>query len=253
MTGNYFNKKRVLVTGASSGIGAALARHLDRQGARLILTGRDRSRLAKVVDPLTPTVETIVGDLRQPEVIRQLSDFVSHDGLDLAILNAGTSHYNSGDGFDVAAYHRLMADNLTTMVDCIGAVLPALIRSRGHLALTSSLAGYAGLPQAAAYCASKAAIRATAQSLDLDLRPKGVAVSCICPGFVQTPLTDKNTFQMPFLIDSDRAAGEILKGLSKQSHEIHFPKRLSLLMKFLTSLPAALQYRIFRLSANQLG
>ncbi len=253
MNGTYFKDKRVLITGASSGIGAATAILLSRAGANLVLTGRDEDRLNAVMSQFSGTVERVVGDLTDPAVIDRIRHIADRDRLDIAILNAGTSHYNAGDGFDVVAYHRLMQANLSTMMDCVAAVLPALLRSSGQLALTSSLAGYAGLPQAAAYCASKAAIRATAQSLDLDLRPKGVAVSCICPGFVKTPLTDRNTFQMPFLIDSTDAATRILWGLQTKAHEIHFPKRLSWIMKLLTSLPAGLQYRVFRISATKLS
>lgn len=244
--GHGFKDKTVLITGASSGIGAALAQRLSEIGAHVLLTGRDRARLDLVVSQCPGPVATFVGDLTSPETLTSLRNWVSNHPLDLVILNAGTSSYSSPDLFQAKAFHHLMAANLGSMVDCVDIVLPHLLKRGGQLALMSSVAGYAGFSLAPAYCASKAAIRILGQSLDLDFRHMGVPVSVICPGFVATPLTNKNTFAMPFIIPVETAVTRILSGLEKQAHEIHFPKRLSLVMKLLSSLPASWQYWVFR-------
>jgi len=251
--GNYFNSKRILITGASSGIGAELAVQLSKLGASLILTGRNQERLAEVRSRCRGTTETIWGDLLQTDVIERIRTACDDGDLDLAILNAGTAHYENAGVFKAETFNVLIQSNLVTMVNCVEAVIPSLIRCKGQLALMSSLAGYGGFPQSSGYGAGKAAIRNLAQSLDLDLRPVGVPVSCVCPGFIKTPLTDQNRFKMPFLMDCEAAAEVILNGLQSQRHEIHFPKRLSLLLKFVMSLPASWQYRLLLRTTRSLS
>ena len=248
--GDYFKGKRVLITGASSGIGAALARDLGQAGAVLLLHGRDVTRLQTVAEFAITTPRVILGDLCDPDTVTQISNVINETGLDIAILNAGTSNYNSGDHFDAAHFWSLMEKNVKTMVDCAERCIPTLLHSHGQLVLMSSLAAYGGLPQSAGYGASKAAIRILAQSLDIDLRSKGVAVSCVCPGFVKTPLTDQNRFSMPFLMLVDSASRTILDGIQHKKHEIHFPKRFSLLLKVIMSLPASWQHFLVSLTAN---
>lgn len=244
--GDYFKSKRILITGASSGIGAEIAIVLSQLGAKVILLGRNQERLLRVAAQCAHETECIVGDLCDKTVIEHLSKVCESGPLHLAILNSGTATYETPGQFKASAFNALMQANVGTMVDCIEAVLPSLIKHHGQLALMSSLAAYGGMPQASAYGAGKAAIRVLAQSLDLDLRPLGVPVTCICPGFVRTPLTDKNSFEMPFLIEAKTAAKIIVEGLAKQKHEIHFPKRFSLMMKFMMSLPASWQYHVIR-------
>ncbi|NBV41988.1 SDR family NAD(P)-dependent oxidoreductase [bacterium] len=242
MLGNYFKGKRVLLTGASSGIGANLAMHLDQLGADLILGGRSEVKLAEISNGFRNTPRFLVGDLTDPETIASLSQITQTTGLDVAILNAGTNGYIDADQFSADAFWNLMTQNVRSIANCVEVVVPVLLKSGGQLALMSSLAAYGGLPRSSGYGASKAAIRVMAQSLDIDLRPKGVAVTTVCPGFVKTPLTDLNTFPMPFLMSPDAASKAILTGLMHRRHEIHFPLRFSLFMKLIMSLPAPIQH-----------
>lgn len=242
--GNYFKGRRVLITGASSGIGAALAIRLAPDVDRLILTGRDEGRLNAVSAQCHTTVRCVVGDLTDGSTIAHLTICLEDGPLDIAILNAGTASYQGQGEFDAEAANELIRANLSTVIACTGVVMPKLRQSNGHLVLMSSVAGYAGLPTAAAYCASKSAIRTLAQTLDLDFRHLGVPVTCICPGFVRTPLTDRNRFPMPFLISVEQAVDRIVEGIVSRRHEVHFPKRLSLILKMVSSLPASWQYRL---------
>lgn len=244
-SGNYFDNQTILITGASSGIGLNLAIELSNLGAKLILCGRNQERLDKVKRMCVNHSELIVGDLLEVSTQVKIRESASRNQISLAILNAGTNDYMDADQFNADRTNNLMIQNYFSMTHCIEAVLPALLKSKGQLALMSSLAAYGGMPRSAAYCASKSAIRALSQSLDLELRGKGVSVTCICPGFVKTPLTDVNTFQMPFLISPDKASSYIISGLRKKYHEIHFPKRFSLGMKLFMSLPSGVIYKVF--------
>ncbi len=240
-----FKNKHILITGASSGIGAELARQLSAVTPYLTLTGRNPDRLREVASQCQGTPTCIIGDLRDAATLAALQTSLQTRPLDIAILNAGTNQtYTPGAEFNAEAFHDLMNTNVSTMVNCTEMVIPFLLKTKGQLVLMSSIAAYGGLPSAAAYCASKATIRSLAHCLDIDLRPKGVPVSCVCPGFVKTPLTDPNPFPMPFLLTVEDGAQRILKGIAKQKHEIHFPKRFSLLMKFIMSLPASWRYRL---------
>jgi short-subunit dehydrogenase len=251
--GDYFKSKRVMITGASSGIGAALAVRMSDWGADLVLVGRNQERLTEVAGKCVGNTTLIFGDLAVPEVISEIRNSAQTSRLDIVVLNAGTAAYDYSGTFNANQFKMLIESNLTTMVNCIDAVLPSLMRSKGQLALMSSLAAYGGLPNSSGYGAGKAAIRLLAQSLDIDLRHLGVPVTCICPGFVKTPLTDRNSFPMPFLIDADSAAIRIAKGLTGQAHEINFPKRFSMILKLLMSLPAAWQYHLIRWSTSRMS
>lgn len=248
INGNYFKDKTVLITGASSGIGLELAKQLHRYGAKLLLVARSQEKLLLEFSNYDPSPDYLVGDLTDNQTIEKLKDICTQHPLDIAILNAGTCLYMEAQHFDSKQFWWLMEQNVLSMSLCIQAVLPALLKKKGQLVLMSSLAAYGGLTKASAYGASKAAIRVLAQSLDLDLRGRGVAVTCVCPGFVKTPLTDQNTFAMPFLVSTQTAAHHILKGIIKKEHEVYFPFLFSILLKLFTSLPASWQYNVLRWS-----
>ena len=152
--------------------------------------------------------------------------------IDLLICNAGTHRSAGAAAFSSEAFQQLLDVNLMGAVHGLAAILPRFInRRRGRIAIMSSVAGYRGLPSAAAYGATKAALINMAEALKPDLERYGISISIICPGFVKTPLTDQNTFPMPFLMDADAAAKRILRGLRRGRFEISFPRRLTFWIK----------------------
>ncbi len=209
----------VLITGASSGIGAALARRLARADRRLTLLGRDAGRLAAVAAACAGVVETVPVDVcDKPGMQRAVADAFAAAPVDLLIANAGIS------GGEPSVQ---MAVNVQGVVNTVEPALPLLrAAGRGQLALMSSLAGFRGLPNAPAYCASKAAVRVYGDGLRGRLGRDGIRVSVICPGFIRTPLTAENPFPMPFLMSAERAAERIVRGLERGQAQIAFPRRL---------------------------
>ncbi len=167
--------------------------------------------------------------------------------LDLALFNAGTHQPVSVENFDPAPFRRLMDINYMGAVNGIAAVLPGLIARRtGQIAVVSSVAGYRGLPQAAAYGPSKAALINLCEALKPDLDRYGVRISVINPGFIRTPLTDLNEFPMPFLMEADAAARRIVRGLDAGKFEITFPRRFTFMLKVARMLPYALYFPLVR-------
>ncbi|WP_028583821.1 SDR family NAD(P)-dependent oxidoreductase [Desulfogranum mediterraneum] len=228
---------RILITGATSGIGRALSLDYHRQGHELWAVGRNRAALAELE---SRGIHVCRLDLRQRE--ESLAWFSRlHDqglGLDLAILNAGTCEYLDLPVFDSALVSRVMRANLDSMAVSIEGVLPLLRRgTRPQLVGVGSSAAYLPLPRAEAYGASKAAVAYLLESLRLDLYREGIAVSLVCPGFVQTPLTDRNDFPMPCRVSTARASRIIRRGIGRRQAEIHFPWRFTLLLKLGALLP----------------
>lgn len=234
--------RRVWVTGASAGIGRAVAEELLRRKARVIASARTEEalkELAKLAEPdrvmvLPLNVTDRAATLRAMEAVRQ-----RWGGLDIALFNAGTCEYVDVKQFDSTIFERTMRTNVLSMAYGVEAVLPLLRRSSSpHLVAMSSTVAYGGLPRAEAYGASKAAIKNMFEALRVDLASEGIPVSILCPGFVKTPLTDRNDFPMPFRIEADDAARRIVDGIEAQTPEIHFPKRFSIPLKLLTLLPS---------------
>lgn len=248
MKHGHFHDKRVWITGASSGIGRALAVELAARGARLALSARNAAALDSLAAEL-PRERVLVLPLditRRGANTEAMSEVERRwGGLDIAILNAGNCEYLDVGRFDAGIFERMLTTNVLGMVYGIEAALPLLRHARQpQLVGMSSTAAYAGLPRAAAYGASKAAIRNMLQGLRLDLLPERIAVSIVLPGFVRTPLTDRNDFPMPFRVEADEAARMIADGIAARRHEIDFPKRFSLPFKLLASLPSALYTRL---------
>lgn len=233
--------RRVWVTGASAGIGRAVTVELVRRGATVVASARSEQALNELarecggapVLVLPFDVADRQANLRAADAIRQ-----QLGGLDIAFFNAGTCEYVDVAKFDSGIFERTMQTNFLSMVYGIEAVLPLLRASRSaQLVGMSSTVAYRGLPRAEAYGASKAAVKHLFESLDLDVMKDGIAVSVVCPGFVRTPLTDRNDFPMPFRVEADEAARRIVDGIEAKTPEIHFPKRFSLLFKLLSLLP----------------
>jgi NADP-dependent 3-hydroxy acid dehydrogenase YdfG len=233
--------QRVWLTGASSGIGEALVPALLESGARVAISARRTDALAAIAArfPAGPVhVEAV--DVTNREAVRAAARRIEAlwGGIDLAIFNAGTHIPVNGQRIDADDFRTLIEVNYMSLIYGIEAVLPAMLaRGRGHIAGVASLAGYRALPTAAAYGASKAAAIVALDGIRFDVEPRGVDITVINPGFVRTPLTDRNTFQMPALIDAPDAARLIVRGLARRKKEIHFPARFSWTMKLLRVLP----------------
>ena len=241
----------VWVTGASSGIGAALVGPLVSKGARVAVS----ARRAEALEALAHTWRDKGADVRAFPV--DVTDRAATHAvvaaieqafgrLDVAVLNAGTHVLGKGP-FDAQQFVDNMELNYFGMLYGIEAVLPGMLaRGRGHIAGVSSLAGLRAVPGAGAYGASKAAASHMLDAIRFDLEPRGVLVTNITPGFVKTPLTDRNRYRMPFLMEVDRAAAILVDGLERGKREIHFPKPFSWIVKTLRVLPYPVYQWIIR-------
>lgn len=224
--------KTILVTGASSGLGEALARHYAGPGILLVLTGRNLARLdavAQACQAAGAQTRTATADVTDRAFLADWLPRVDASApIDLVIANAGISAGTGGGGKDAGESEeqarRIFETNLDGVLNTVHPLIPAMRRRRrGQIALMSSLASFRGFPGAPAYCASKAAVRVYGESLRSALRPDGIEVSVICPGFVRTPMTAVNPFPMPFLMDADKAARLIARRLARDRPRIAFP------------------------------
>jgi len=231
---------KILITGATSGIGRQLALDYHAEGHDVWALGRSRERLAALAAVGLKTGEV---DLMDREAT--LNWFSRLDVIDLAILSAGSCEYIDMPAFDSALLSRVMRVNVETMAHSIEALLPLLRRSKTpHLVGIGSAAAYLPLPRAEAYGASKAAVAYLLETLRITLFKERITVSLVCPGFVRTPLTDRNDFPMPFLVSSVQASRVIRRGIARRRPEIHFPRRFTYLLKALSLLPGAVWLRL---------
>jgi len=241
-----FSNSCVWLTGASSGIGEALAVELARRGAKVAITARRAEVLESQRQSIAQTggtVKCFPGDVQDLDAMkRMVSEIESVFGpIDVAIPNAGTHVFTVPEEFNSQEYLDLMNLNFGGMLHCIEAVLPSMLRrGAGAIAPVASLAGYRGLPRAAAYGASKAAMIHFCESIRFHLVRRGITISIVNPGFVKTPLTDKNDFRMPFLVDATTAARTICDGIERGKREIAFPFPFNWVLKFARVLPAPL-------------
>ncbi|MCF1426787.1 MAG: SDR family NAD(P)-dependent oxidoreductase [Shewanella sp.] len=246
---------RVLITGASSGIGAQLASDYLSQGWQVFACGRSHQRLVPLAGSIPLVFDVTVREGVQ-SAARRLTQLLQGQKLDLLILNAGDCEYIDDPlYFDDRLFERIISTNLLSVGYCLNSFLP-LLSPHGRLALMSSSATYLPLPRAEAYGASKAALNYLAKTLAISLashpQSRGTGVTLICPGFVRTPLTARNDFPMPMSVDVVWASRQIRQGLARGYREIHFPKKFTLLLKLLGCLPAAWwQALMVRLSARQ--
>lgn len=234
----------VLITGASSGLGAALAKGYAAPGMRLVLFGRDTVRLETVAETtraLGATVEMAAVDVTDQAAMAAAVAAADEAGpLDLVIANAGVAP-GGAEGADAAAKgRRILAVNLDGVLNTVDPIRPRMAaRGAGQIALMSSLAGFRGFPGMGPYAASKAAVRIYGEAIRAELRPRGVRVSVICPGFVRTPMTDGARFPMPMLMEVEDAAAAIRRGLTRDRPLIAFPWPIHAGTRFLAALPAA--------------
>lgn len=234
--------KRIVITGASSGLGSALAQAYAARGVTLYLTGRDEARLQTVAAACTArsaTVHTHALNITNKKAVSEWLATISAEALpDLVIANAGVSSGTSGGDEPEALARHVFAVNVEGVLNTILPVIhPMRERKSGQIAIMSSLAGYNGMPSAPAYSASKVAVKAYGEALRGWLAPEGVEVSVICPGFIRTPMTDVNNFPMPFLMDADVAADYIKRKLAENKGVIAFPFPMLCAARILSILP----------------
>lgn len=235
----------IWIVGASSGIGRALAIELSARGAALILTARRQEELEALNKELGSQHKVYAADAADAEALRKIAQTIPR--IDSVIFMAAIYAPHTQDKKSIEFIHDLISVNLGGAFNVVNAVLPVFIRQNsGQIVLCGSVAGYRGLPQGQPYCATKAAIINYAESLKIDLGPKNIDVKVINPGFVRTPLTDKNDFMMPMMIEADEAARAIARDLISRKFEIHFPKKFTWIMKFLKILPASVYFFIMR-------
>lgn len=224
----------VMITGASSGIGEALAIHYAHSGWKVYAGGRNKERLNGLCQA-NSNIQALIGDVVDEAQVAAMAKQLPP--LDLLILNAGNCEYiDDPIGFDAELFKRVINVNLISVGYCLAHYLPK-VKLHGQLAFTSSSASFLPLPRAQAYGASKAALTYLAQTMSIDLAPHHIDVSVINPGFVQTPLTDKNDFDMPGMVSTEQAVVAIVKGLEKRKHSINFPWVFTAVLSFLAQLP----------------
>jgi NAD(P)-dependent dehydrogenase (short-subunit alcohol dehydrogenase family) len=241
----------VWITGASSGLGAALAARLAAAGRSVAVSARREPRLRELaeVTPGPGRLHPVPLDTENLEEVRAGVARIEKElgPIDQAVLNAGTHRPVDARALDPQDFRKLVEVNLMGTVNCLAAVLPPMLaRKRGRIALVASVAGYRGLPTSSAYGMTKAGLINLAEALRVELAPQGVVVQVVNPGFVRTPLTDRNDFPMPFLMEPEAAAEAFYRGLQSDRFEIAFPRRFVALMKVLRCLPAPLAFAVTR-------
>ncbi|MFK7792795.1 MAG: SDR family NAD(P)-dependent oxidoreductase [Devosiaceae bacterium] len=237
-------KPLVWITGASSGLGHALSLEMAARGYRLVLTARRLDALETLKAEIAkehPQIEVhlaegdIVDAQRMDAIVNEME---AHGGIDIAALNAGIYIPVDATKPDLAAFHTTFDVNLKGTANCVVPLINAMKpRRKGQIALVASVAGYSGLPMAAAYGATKAGLINMAEALRFDTERMGITIQVVNPGFVETPATDDNPFEMPFLLKVDDAARRMADGLEAKTFEVTFPKRFTFQLKFMRLLP----------------
>jgi NAD(P)-dependent dehydrogenase (short-subunit alcohol dehydrogenase family) len=233
------------VTGASSGIGRELAIQLAAAGWRVAISARRAPELEALAAEHSGMIAAPLDITDTDAVNATVARIEAQSGakIVLAILNAGTYLRDTADTFDLAKFKTQIDVNLTGTANCLAAILPGMLAARrGQIGIVASLAGLAGLPGAVTYSTTKAGLIAMAQSLKFDGDRHNIAISAICPGFVKTPLTAKNEFEMPYLMEVEEAGKVILDGLKANRFLIAFPAQLAWPLKILRALPAPIYF-----------
>ena len=239
------NQKKIWITGASTGIGKAAAEKFSKEGWKVAISARRAELLKNIAQdnnifdyPLDVTDEKKVGEVFK----KILEDFKN---IDLCIFGAGTYEPKLEKEISQEQIRKTMEVNFFGVVNCIKAVEEYFKNIKnGHISIVSSIAGYRGLPNSSGYGPSKAALSNLAESLYFDFKKHNVRISLISPGFIKTPMTDKNKFRMPFIKSPEFAAEQIYIGLIKKNgFEIHFPKVFTYIMKFLRILPSSVYFK----------
>lgn len=234
------NGKITWVVGASSGIGAALARELQSRGAKVAISARREDELTEVA---AGTMLAVAADVTDAESLMAAASHIRDElgPIDLIVLSAAYWKQMSASDWDTEIFNRHVQVNLVGMSNAIAAVLPQMLARRsGVIAGIASVAGYRGLAGSEAYGATKAAQINLLEALRIHVASSGVRVTTICPGFVRTDATAGNTFPMPFIIEADTAGRAICDGLERDRNEIVFPAPMAILMKAARLVPVGL-------------
>ncbi|THV17511.1 SDR family NAD(P)-dependent oxidoreductase [Rhizobium rhizophilum] len=237
------------ITGSSSGIGRALAERLLRDGYRVAVSARSADALAEFATSHPGLVGVYPLDVTDPDAVKRVFTAIENEmgAIDLAVFAAGSYTRDYAEDFALSRTRQMFDLNVLGTASCMETVMPAMIaRRRGHIAVVASVSGYVGLPGAATYGATKAALNVMCEALYPELERHGVKITIVNPGFVDTPLTEKNDFPMPFLVSSEEAADTIAKGLAKGTFEIIFPWKMALAIRFLHALPHSLRFALTR-------
>ncbi len=235
------------ITGGGSGIGRALALRLAREGWMVAISARRTELLQQTAGLAKGSIHAFPLDVTDTAAVRVTAERIESQlgPLQLAVLNAGIGEFVKLDNFHAATFAAHMQVNYLGVVNGIEALLPALRRRHGgHIVIVASVAGYRGVPRAAAYGPTKAALINLAESLRFDLEREGIRISICNPGFVDTPMTAGNRFPMPFLMNAEDAAEALYRGIMQQKFEIAFPRRFVWLLKLFRCLPYALYFPI---------
>ena len=255
-------KPRVLITGASSGLGREMARQLGECGWRIAITGRREAELratARQVESVGGECLALVGSVAEPEAVKRHYATIRGQwaGLDWAILNAGVGDPTDARDFRADEYHRIFATNVGGAINWLEVVLPDMVDAgRGTIAGISSLAAWRGLPKAGAYSASKAALLTLLESTRVDLRGTGVEVVTVCPGFIKNGNTSLGHERgKPFLLELEHGVRRILAGIERKQRTVHFPWPLSSFMKYVVrNMPdRSYDWLISRLAGGEAG
>lgn len=225
-------KQYIVITGATSGIGYQLAKDYLQEGHHVYAVGRDDKALSELKSLGAETIEL---DLMDRDKVIAAFDKISE--INLAICGAGMCEYLDMPNFDSSIFMKVLSLNMGTLSHAIEGVLPKLIASKGRLVGIGSASAYVPFARAEAYGSSKAAIHYLMKTLQISLAPQGVAVSLVVPGFVETPMTKQNDFPMPFLQTPEQASQAIRHGIASGHDVIEFPKKLTLPLKVLGTLP----------------
>ena len=239
----------IWITGASSGIGKALALKFANEGWQVAASARSEN-LLKIISESNKNITSFPLDVTNGENCKEIFKQIKnkYESINICFFSTGTWDPKKEKDIDIDQMKKVMNVNFFGTLNCIKAVEKYFKeKNNGHISIVSSIAGYRGLPNSTGYGASKAALNNLAESLYFDFGRYNVRVSLVSPGFIKTPMTDKNQFKMPFLKTAEYAADKIYKGLiNGSSFEIDFPKELTLILKFLKILPDSLYFKIIK-------
>ena len=236
--------KRYWLVGASEGLGRALAEELSRQGVDLVLSARSAERLQELADTLANDAQVVPVDIADSSSVRAAAEQAGD--IDGVVFLAGVYWPFKATEWDPEKVEKMCDVNFTGAARVVGSVLPQMVaRDRGHIVLTGSLSGFRGLPGASGYAPSKAGVMAMAESMYADLKGTGVAVQIANPGFIKTRLTEKNDFNMPFIMEPEDAAKEMIWLMRSERFKHSFPRVFASFFRIGQFLPDWLYYRVF--------